>query len=89
MGLLRISHGTPVGADLLVADTVDFDVDAAALLPEKVQDGIAKVRRLADGERISRLVDDLEADGLLCRQTAEQSGERGSVLTLPQSPSDQ
>lgn len=91
MGLLRISHGTPVRADLLVADTVDFDVDAAALLPEKVQDGIAKVRRLADGERIARLVDDLEADGLLCRQTAEQSGERCSVLTLPQaqSPSDQ
>ncbi|OFS27834.1 adenine glycosylase [Brevibacterium sp. HMSC07C04] len=85
MGLLRTAHGCPVRADLLVADTVDFDVDANLVLPTEVQDGIAKVRRLADGTRVSRLIDDLEADGLLCRQPPEQPGaHNGSVLTLPQ-----
>ena len=85
MGLLRTAHGCPVRADLLVADTVDFDVDANLVLPTEVQDGIAKVRRLADGTRVSRLIDDLEADGLLCRQPPEQPGAHsGSVLTLPQ-----
>ena len=85
MGLLRTAHGCPVRADLLVADTVDFDVDANLVLPTEVQDGIAKVRRLADGTRVSRLIDDLEADGLLCRQPTEQTGTHGStVLTLPQ-----
>ena len=91
MGLLRTAHGCPVRADLLVADTVDFDVDANLVLPTEVQDGIAKVRRLADGTRVSRLIDDLEADGLLCRQPTEQTGTHGStVLTLPQgqTPSD-
>lgn len=91
MGLLRTAHGCPVRADLLVADTVDFDVDANLVLPTEVQDGIAKVRRLADGTRVSRLIDDLEADGLLCRQPPEQPGAHsGSVLTLPQgqTPSD-
>ncbi|WP_151952498.1 A/G-specific adenine glycosylase [Brevibacterium sp. Marseille-P9724] len=85
MGLLRTAHGCPVRADLLVAGTVDFDVDATLVLPTEVQDGIAKVRRLADGTRVSRLIDDLEADGLLCRQPPEQPGAHsGSVLTLPQ-----
>lgn len=85
MGLLRTAHGCPVRADLLVADTADFDVDASLVLPTEVQDGIAKVRRLADGTRVSRLIDDLEADGLLCRQPTEQTGTHGStVLTLPQ-----
>ena len=85
MGLLRTAHGCPVRADLLVADTADFDVDANLVLPTEVQDGIAKVRRLADGTRVSRLIDDLEADGLLCRQPPEQPGAHsGSVLTLPQ-----
>ena len=91
MGLLRTAHGCPVRADLLVADTADFDVDASLVLPTEVQDGIAKVRRLADGTRVSRLIDDLEADGLLCRQPPEQPGaHNGSVLTLPQgqTPSD-
>ncbi|WP_070573308.1 A/G-specific adenine glycosylase [Brevibacterium sp. HMSC063G07] len=91
MGLLRTAHGCPVRADLLVADTADFDVDANLVLPTEVQDGIAKVRRLADGTRVSRLIDDLEADGLLCRQPPEQPGaHNGSVLTLPQgqTPSD-
>ena len=85
MGLLRTAHGYPVRADLLVADTVDFDVDASLVLPTEVQDGIAKVRRLADGTRVSRLIDDLEADGLLCRQPTGQRGTHGgTVLTLPQ-----
>lgn len=82
MGLLRTAHGVPVRADLLIAGTADFDVDASALLPQAVQDGIQKVRSLADGDRIARLVDDLAADGLL-RRDEEAATAEGTVLTLP------